>query len=206
MTKPTHIHPVFDRLLQRSDKEALLGQRGGVFWFTGLSGSGKTTIAREVERALHNQGILVAVLDGDNVRTGLCNNLSFTAEDRTENIRRIAETAKLMVHNGTVVLGCFVSPTRDIRQMAADIVGPEDFHEIYVDTPLSVAESRDPKGLYQKARKGEIPNFTGISAPYEAPLNPSLSLPTEGRSVEECANEAVEFIVKAIQPSSETKK
>ena len=201
--KSNHIYPVFDRLLARRDKEMLLGQRSAVFWFTGLSGSGKTTIAREVERMLYDQGYHVAVLDGDNLRTGLCNNLGFSQDDRIENIRRVAEVARLLLNNGTIVLACFVSPTKAIRQAAAEIIKPQDFQEIHVNTSLRVAESRDPKGLYKKARAGELSNFTGIDAPYEAPENPALSLSTDGRSVEASAKEVMDHIVKTLSPKKD---
>ena len=194
-----HIHPVFDRLLQRDDREQMLGQRGAVFWFTGLSGSGKTTIAQSVERQLHNLGSIVQVLDGDNVRTGLCNNLSFSAEDREENIRRIAEVSKLFVESGMVVLACFVSPTISYREMAKKIIGENDFYEVFIDTPLDICESRDPKGLYKKARTGEIPNFTGISAPFEAPEQAALHLRTKNLSIDACAQKAIDFIVPLIR-------
>jgi len=202
MTPPDkHIYPVFDRLMQRADKEQLLGQQAGVFWFTGLSGSGKTTVAQEVEKRLHHRGLLVQVLDGDNVRTGLCNNLGFSPEDRTENIRRIAEVSKLALHSGLITIGCFVSPTLAIRAMAREIIGEGNFHEVFIDTPLAVCEARDPKGLYQKARAGEIPNFTGISAPFEAPVNPELHVQTEQRSVADVAEEVVTYILAQTRAS-----
>ncbi len=194
-----HIHPVFDKILGRPDKEGLLGQRGYVLWMTGLSGSGKSTLAQQVERELASKDILTQVLDGDNIRTGINNNLGFSEEDRTENIRRIAEVTKLFLHCGVVTLNCFISPSREMRAMARDIIGAEDFLEVFVDAPLDVCEDRDVKGLYKKARAGEIPNFTGISAPYEAPENPDLHVRTGGRSVEECAIEVVEFILPKIQ-------
>ena len=161
-----HIYPIFDRMLQRSDREKLLGQKGVMLWFTGLSGSGKSTLAIALERELYNCGILCRILDGDNIRTGINNNLGFTEADRIENIRRIAEVAKLFVDCGIVTIAAFISPTEQIRQMASQIIGPDDFLEIYVSTPLEVCEQRDVKGLYKKARQGEIKNFTGISAPF----------------------------------------
>lgn len=177
-TQPQNIHPIFDRLLQRDDKERLLKQHGKVIWFTGLSGSGKSTIAREVERELYNRGHLVQVLDGDNVRTGINNNLGFSEEDRKENIRRIAEVSKLFVNCGVVTLNCFVSPTIAMRQMAKDIVGEENFVEVYVNASFEECEKRDVKGLYAKARRGEIKNFTGLDAPFEAPENPDIEVNT----------------------------
>ena len=164
-------------------------------WFTGLSGSGKSTIAMAVERELHKKGILCRILDGDNIRTGINNNLGFSEEDRIENIRRIAEVGKLFVDTGIVVLACFVSPTKKIRKTAHDIVGENDFIEVYVSTPLEECERRDVKGLYAKARKGEVKNFTGVSAPFEAPDNPSLSLDTTALSLETCVNSVVDMIM-----------
>lgn len=191
---PDHIHPVFDRLLQRADKEALLGQRGCVVWMTGLSGSGKSTIAIGLERRLHDQGIFTQVLDGDNVRTGINNNLGFSEADRTENIRRIAEVAKLFVGNGAVVVCSFVSPTVAIRDQARAIIGAADFIEVFVDTPLEECERRDVKGLYAKARAGEVKHFTGISAPFEAPPHPHVHLATVGRTPEANADELLNYL------------
>lgn len=189
-----HIHPIFDKILQRSDKEALLQQRGLVVWFTGLSGSGKSTIAQHVERALHAQGHLSMLLDGDNIRTGLNSNVGFSAEDRTENIRRIAEVAKLFVSCGVITLCSFVSPTREIRAQAKQIIGEADFQEIFVNTPLEICEQRDVKGLYKKARAGIIKNFTGIDAPFEAPLSPALDLKTADTTPEVLAGSVVDLI------------
>ncbi len=197
--KPAHIHPVFDRLLQRSDKESLLGQRGLCIWMTGLSGSGKSTIAVELERLLHAEGIHSMVLDGDNVRTGINNNLGFSEADRTENIRRIAEVAKLFVGNGTVTICCFVSPTIAIREQARTIIGGNDFVEVFVDTPLEECERRDVKGLYAKARAGEVKDFTGISAPFEAPGHADVVVYTTGRQPDDCAGDIFEFILPQIK-------
>lgn len=166
-----------------------MDQKGQCIWFTGLSGSGKSTIALELETELYNRGIKSMLLDGDNVRAGLNNNLGFSAEDRIENIRRIAEVTHLMVESGLVVINCFVSPTNDLRSMAKGIIGESNFKEIWVNTPLEVCESRDVKGLYAKARAGEIPDFTGISAPFDEPENPFLTLTTVDKSPEECAGE-----------------
>ena len=184
-----HIHPVSHRLLQRTDKEALLGQRGCVVWMTGLSGSGKSTIAIALERILHEAGRYTVVLDGDNVRAGINSNLGFSDADRTENIRRIAEVAKLFLQNGAVVVCCFVSPTMAIREQARMIIGPADFIEVFVDTPVEECERRDVKGLYARARAGEIKDFTGISAPFEAPPLPEVRLHTLGRSADDAADE-----------------
>lgn len=195
-----HIYPIFDRMLQRNDREKLLGQKGIMLWFTGLSGSGKSTLAIALERELYNSGILCRILDGDNIRTGINNNLGFTEADRVENIRRIAEVAKLFVDCGVVTIAAFISPTEQIRQMAADIIGKDDFFEIYVNTPLEVCEERDVKGLYKKARQGEIKNFTGISAPLEAPLNPAITIDTSACSLEESINLLKKIIIPQIKP------
>ena len=195
-----HIYPIFDRMLQRNDREKLLGQKGIMLWFTGLSGSGKSTLAIALERELYNSGILCRILDGDNIRTGINNNLGFTEADRVENIRRIAEVAKLFVDCGVVTIAAFISPTEQIRQMAADIIGKDDFFEIYVNTPLEVCEERDVKGLYKKARQGEIKNFTGISAPFEAPLNPAITIDTSACSLQESINLLKKIIIPQIKP------
>ena len=195
-----HIYPIFDRMLQRNDREKLLGQKGIMLWFTGLSGSGKSTLAIALERELYNSGILCRILDGDNIRTGINNNLGFTETDRVENIRRIAEVAKLFVDCGVVTIAAFISPTEQIRQMAADIIGKDDFFEIYVNTPLEICEERDVKGLYKKARQGEIKNFTGISAPFEAPLNPAITIDTSACSLEGSVNLLKKIIIPQIKP------
>ena len=189
---PANIYPI--TMMTREDKENLLGQRGIMVWFTGLSGSGKSTVALGVERELHRQGIMCRILDGDNIRTGINNNLGFSAEDRRENIRRIAEVGKLFVQTGIVTLACFVSPTNDIRQLARDIIGADDFLEVYVSTPIEECERRDVKGLYARARRGEVKDFTGISAPFEAPLYPSLSIDTSRLSLEDCVQKVVQLI------------
>ena len=197
--RTTHIHPVFDRLLQRGDKEALLGQHGLCIWMTGLSGSGKSTIAVELERLLYAAGIHSMVLDGDNVRTGINSNLGFSEVDRTENIRRIAEVAKLFVGNGTVTICCFVSPTVAIREQAKAIIGANDFVEVFVDTPLEECERRDVKGLYAKARAGEVRDFTGISAPFEAPVQADIVVTTTGREPDDNAGDIFEFTLPRIK-------
>ena len=194
-----NIYPIYDRMMTRQDKESLLGQRGIMIWFTGLSGSGKSTVAMGVERELHAQGILCRILDGDNVRAGINNNLGFSAEDRIENIRRIAEIGKLFVQTGVVTLACFVSPTNDIRQMAREIVGEEDFLEVYISTPIEECERRDVKGLYARARKGEVKNFTGISAPFEAPVSPDIAIDTSKIPLEESVRTLTELIIKRVK-------
>ena len=193
-----NIYPIYDQMMSREDKEQLLGQRGLMVWFTGLSGSGKSTVAMSVERELHKRGILCRILDGDNIRSGINNNLGFSQEDRRENIRRIAEVGKLFVHTGIVTLACFVSPTEDIREMARGIIGSEDFKEVFVSTPLEECERRDVKGLYARARSGEVKDFTGISAPFEAPAHPALSIDTSRLSLEESTMAVVEMILQAM--------
>lgn len=194
-----NIYPIFDRMLARKDKEELLKQHSVMIWFTGLSGSGKSTIAIALERELHKRGLLCRILDGDNIRSGINNNLGFTEADRVENIRRIAEVSKLFVDTGIVTIAAFISPSNDIREMAANIIGRDDFMEVYVSTPIEECERRDVKGLYAKARRGEIKNFTGISAPFEAPANPALTLDTSALSLEESVNKLLELILPRIQ-------
>lgn len=194
-----NIFSVFDEILSRKEKECLLKQNSKVIWLTGLSGSGKTTIAKIVERKLHESGFLSQLLDGDNIRSGINNNLGFSEEDRFENIRRIAEVSKLFINCGVVTINCFVSPTEEIREQAKRIIGVENFIEVFVDTPLAVCEARDTKGLYAKARRGEVKNFTGISAPFESPIHPNLIVKTENKTVEESANELIEYILPLIQ-------
>ena len=189
-----NIYPIFDKMLTRNDKESLLGQRGMMIWFTGLSGSGKSTIAIALERELQQRGLLCRILDGDNIRSGINNNLGFSPEDRVENIRRIAEVGRLFVDTGIITLAAFISPTNDLRRMAARIIGEDDFMEVYVSTPLEECERRDVKGLYTKARRGEIKEFTGISAPFEAPEHPALTLDTSKLSPEESVRLLVDMI------------
>ena len=196
--KTREIHPVFDQILRREDKEKLLNQRSKVIWCTGLSGAGKTTLAKNIEKALHTRGQLAQVLDGDNIRTGINNNLGFTEEDRIENIRRIAEVSKLLIQSGVITINSFISPTTEIRHMAMDIIGKENFIEIYVNAPLSVCEGRDTKGLYKKARDGKIKNFTGIDSPFEPPENPDVEVNTDQLSIEESLNKAMEYIIPKI--------
>ena len=180
------IYPVFDQIVSRSEKEKRLNQRSKVIWFTGLSGSGKTTLASALERNLFAKGYLTQILDGDNIRSGINNNLGFSPEDRIENIRRIAEISKLLIHSGVICICAFVSPTEEIRKTVRDIVGEEDFLEIFVSTPIEVCESRDIKGLYRKARAGLIKEFTGVSAPFDIPQNAVLSIDTSDKTVDEC--------------------
>lgn len=186
-------------MLTRADKEFLLKQRGCMVWFTGLSGSGKSTVAIALERELQKRGILCRILDGDNIRFGINSNLGFSEEDRIENIRRIAEIGKLFVDTGIVTIAAFISPNNMLREMASKIIGQDDFIEVFVSTPLEECERRDVKGLYAKARRGEIKNFTGISAPFEAPENPAISLDTSKLSVEQSVNLLLDLILPRIE-------
>ncbi len=197
-TADLNIFPEHDKILEREDKEKLLKQHGMVLWFTGLSGSGKTTIAIELEKKLHENGYLTQILDGDKIRNGINNNLGFTVEDRYENIRRIAEIGKLFIDCGIITICSFISPTQKIRSVARSIIGKKNFVEIYTNAPLDVCEKRDVKGLYKKAREGKIKNFSGISSPYEAPENPDLELKTEEMSVEEATHKAYEYVLPLI--------
>lgn len=198
-TQPNNIYPIFDRMLGREDKEALLKQRSVMVWFTGLSGSGKSTIAIALERELYKRGLLCRILDGDNIRSGINNNLGFSAEDRVENIRRIAEVSKLFIDTGVITIAAFISPNNELREMASTIIGKDNFLEIYVNTPIEECERRDVKGLYAKARKGEIKDFTGVSAPFEAPEHPALSLDTSVLSLEESVNKLLELILPKVK-------
>ena len=195
MGEATNIYPIYEKMMTRSDKEQLLGQRGVMVWFTGLSGSGKSTVALGVERELHKRGILCRILDGDNIRSGINKNLGFSADDRKENIRRIAEIGKLFVDTGVVTLSAFISPTNESRRMDSEIIGADDFREVYVSTPLEVCEQRDVKGLYARARRGEIKDFTGVSAPFEVPEHPALTLDTSVLTLEESVNKVLELIL-----------
>ncbi len=194
-----NIFSVFDEILKREDKERLLNQKAKAIWFTGISGSGKTTIAKEIEHQLHSQGLLSQLLDGDNIRVGISNNLSFSTKDRKENIRRIAEVSKLFINCGVITLNCFISPTIEIRKIAKDIIGEHDFIEVHVNASVETCETRDVKGLYKKARKGEIENFTGISAPFEDPENPELEINTSELSINESVNKVLKYILPIIK-------
>jgi adenylylsulfate kinase len=175
----------------RHDRETRQGHKGAVIWFTGLSGSGKSTLAHEVEKALHERGCHTFVLDGDNVRHGLCGDLGFSANDRQENIRRIGEVSKLFMEAGIIVLTAFISPFRDDRDQVRNMLAENEFIEIYCNAQLAVCESRDVKGLYKKARKGEVANFTGISSPYQEPVNPEIVVNTGTSSVDECVAQII---------------
>jgi adenylylsulfate kinase len=189
-----NIYPVFDRIYDRKVKEEILRQSAKVIWFTGLSGSGKTTLAANLEKELFFRRFFCQVLDGDNIRAGINNNLGFSREDRLENIRRIAEVTKLLVNTGIITICSFISPTEEIRQMAKNIIGENDFIEVFLNTPLEVCEQRDTKGLYKKARSGEIKDFTGISSPFEAPKNPDIEIDTSVTPIKD----AVDMIFNAV--------
>ena len=196
-----NLFPIFDDILQKEDKEILLQQNAKVIWLTGLSGSGKTTVAKGVERHLHSQGILNQLLDGDNIRVGISNNLTFSSEDRTENIRRISEVSKLFLNCGVVTLNCFVSPTIEIRNIAKEIIGADNFIEVFINASIDTCEERDVKGLYQKARKGKIKDFTGISAPFEAPASPEIEINTAQLSIDESVQKVLDYILPIIKTS-----
>ena len=180
-----NIYPVFDRIYDRKVKEEILRQSAKVIWFTGLSGSGKTTLASNLEKDLFFHRFFCQVLDGDNIRTGINNNLGFSEEDRLENIRRISEVSKLIINTGMITICSFISPTNEIRNLARSIIGEEDFIEIFLNPPLAVCEDRDVKGLYKRARAGEIKDFTGISSPFEAPKNPDVEIDTSVTGIKE---------------------
>jgi adenylylsulfate kinase len=194
MTENNNIYPVFDQIINKQQKEKLLKQKAKVIWFTGLSGSGKTTLGAALEKELFKKGFLTQILDGDNIRSGINKNLTFTEEDRVENIRRISEVTKLFLNCGIITINCFISPTKETRDFAKKIIGEENFIEIYVSTPIEVCEQRDTKGLYAKARKGEIKNFTGISSPFDIPETPDFIINTANEKLEEHINKMIEFL------------
>ena len=194
-----NIHPIFDTMLNRREKESLLAQKAVVVWMTGLSGSGKSTIAKGLEKRLYDHGIITKLLDGDNLRTGLNKNLGFSDEDRSENIRRVAETAKLFLDTGIVTICSFVSPTKSIRKLAEDIIGNDDFLEVIIDASFDECAKRDVKGLYKKAIKGEIKNFTGLDAPFEKPANPYFLIDTETLSPAESVDLLFNKLIKTIK-------
>ena len=184
--------------ITKSQREDLHGHKSFLIWFTGLSGSGKSTLANLIEVELHKKGLSTYILDGDNIRRGINKNLSFTSKDRSENIRRVGEISNLMIDAGVITLAAFISPYIKDRQNVMQIVGHENFIEIYVNTSIKECERRDVKGLYEKARKGEIKDMTGISAPYEAPVNPDLEIVTDGQSIEQSVNQLLEFLSQKI--------
>ncbi len=198
--KKREIHPIFDRMLTREDRESQLGQRSVMIWFTGLSGSGKSTLAVTLERELFARGYICRILDGDNIRSGINKNLGFSPEDREENIRRIAEVGKLFVDSGIITISAFISPTNDVRKLAREIIGEDNFMEIYVSTPIEECERRDVKGLYKKARAGVIKEFTGVSQPFEAPANPAIAINTQGVALEESIERVLSIVLPRIEP------
>ena len=196
MSKPSRNIVWHDHSIDRRARERVLGQQGRLVWFTGLSGSGKSTLASLLDETLTGAGRGCYLLDGDNVRHGLCRDLGFSADDRRENIRRVGEAGRLFVDSGLITIAAFISPYRSDRQMIRDLLPEGDFVEVFVDTPLEVCEQRDPKGLYERARTGEIRNFTGISAPYEAPENPEVRVDTTKCTPEECVAEIMKHVLR----------
>jgi len=193
-----NIHPIFDKILQREDKEIQLKQHSIVIWMVGLSGSGKSTLAKALERDLHDRGFLTMLLDGDNLRTGINNNLGFSEADRKENIRRAAETSRLFASCGVITICSLISPTEEIRSMSKTIIGEQDYFELFIHCPIDVCEQRDVKGLYKKARAGEIKNFTGIDSPFEEPVHPNLEVRTDLNSLEDCLQQILSAILPKI--------
>lgn len=193
-----NIFPHFDQMISREFRENRLGQRSKVIWLTGLSGSGKSTIGLALEKRLFQENFVAQLLDGDNIRSGINKNLGFSEEDRKENIRRIAEIAKLYLSSGIITINSFISPTAETRKIAKEIVGDADFLEIYINAPMATCESRDVKGLYKKARAGEIQGFTGVNQVYEEPENPALELRTDVLGVDEAVDILFTFLKKHI--------
>ena len=193
-----NIFPHFDQMISREFRENKLGQRSKVIWLTGLSGSGKSTIGLALEKRLFQENFVAQLLDGDNIRSGINKNLGFSEEDRKENIRRIAEIAKLYLSSGIITINSFISPTAETRNIAKEIVGEADFLEIYINAPMATCESRDVKGLYKKARAGEIQGFTGVNQAYEEPENPALELRTDLLGVDEAVDKLFTFLKKHI--------
>ncbi len=198
MDNPANAFPVVDSFMTRRDKETLLNQKAMVIWMTGLSGSGKTTIAIHLERLLYNKGFFTQVFDADCLRATLHRDLDFSLEGRAENIRRIAVLSKIFLEAGVIVINCFISPTKKIRQLARKIIGYQNFIEVYVNASLDKCEKRDPKGLYKKARQGLVKNFTGIDSPYEPPDNPDIELNTDKYSIENVVKQLSDFIIPKI--------
>ncbi len=192
----SNIFPNYDQILSRTYHELLLNQKGKVLWFTGLSGSGKSTIAIKLQKMLYSAGYHTTLLDGDNIRHRLNGDLGFSLEDRKENIRRIAEVARLFLDIGTITLCTFVSPTKEIRALARHIIGKDDFLEIYIDTPVDECILRDTKGLYKKAQEGLIKNMTGIDSPFEPPIDPDIVIYTIGSTPESCARKIFDFLLE----------
>ena len=197
-----NLFPVHHEILNRKEKEELLNQKSVVLWLTGLSGAGKTTLAKYLEQELFSLGYLTQVLDGDNIRTGINSNLGFSDADRHENIRRIAEISKLFLQCGIITINCFISPTDDIRETARAIIGKDDFIEVFVNAPLTVCEERDTKGLYSKARRGEIKEFTGITSPFENPRHADIEIRTDLLSIDESVSKILTFVLPRIEPAN----
>ena len=193
------VFPLFEKLVSRQEKERALKQHARVIWFTGLPCSGKTTLALGIEKDLFYRGYICQVLDGDNVRSGINNNLGFSNADRLENIRRIAEISKLFLSAGVITINAFVSPTHEIRNLARSIIGKDDFIEIYLNPSIEVCEQRDVKGMYKKARAGQIPDFTGVNAPFEAPLYPNLEVNTDAESIEASLAMILDYIIPILE-------
>jgi adenylylsulfate kinase len=193
-----NIFPVFHKIIQREDKEKRLNQKARVIWFTGLSGAGKTTLAKRLEEELFARGFMVQILDGDNIRSGINNNLNFSDDGRKENIRRIAEVSKLFLNCGIIAINSFISPTQEMRHLAKEIIGQDDFLEVYINAPLAVCEKRDVKGLYAKARRGEIKDFTGINSPFEFPSGAVLEIRTDLMTIDESVEKLMAFLLPKI--------
>ena len=193
-----YIYPIQTKV-SKVQRESLLGQRAKLIWFTGLSGSGKSTLAVQLEAQLHAKGFKTYLLDGDNIRTGLNSDLEFTEEGRIENIRRIGEVSKLLLDAGVVVLSAFISPFKADRDKVKNLVGAENYVEVFVDAPMEICEQRDVKGLYKKARAGEVKNFTGVHARYETPENPDVRIPTDSLSVEESVERILEVVIPKVK-------
>lgn len=191
-----HIYPV--ELLSKELKEKHLTQHAKVIWFTGLSGAGKTTLGQRLEKELFARGFLCQILDGDNIRSGINKNLGFSEEDRVENIRRVAEVAKLFLNCGIITINCFIAPTQQIREMAASIVGAQNLIDVFIDAPMSVCEDRDTKGLYRLARAGKIQQFTGVNSVFEPPVNPSIRIQTDILTIEQCVDLLLDKIIPEI--------
>lgn len=197
--KTNDIHPIDDHLLDRIDKEHLLGQKGCVFWFCGLSGSGKSTLAVQLERDLHNAGIHSVILDGDSLRSTINKDLSFSESDRTENLRRVSELAKILLSNGLTVIVSFISPKKHFRETARGIIGEDYFREIFIDASFKTCQERDVKGLYKKVKAGEIKNFTGVSSSFEPPSNPWITINTESEPLQESSQKLFNRIINEVR-------
>jgi adenylylsulfate kinase len=197
--KAKNIFPVFDQMIQRKEKEMLLFQHAVAIWIYGLSGSGKTTLAIELDKILFSRGLICNLLDADNIRTGLNNDLDFSIKQREENIRRVAEINKLFIDCGVITINCFVCPTIAMRTMAKKIIGKKDFVEIFLNAPFEICHQRDTKGLYKKANQGKISEFTGISSPFEKPAKPDLEVRTDILSIKDSVNKILEFVLPKIE-------